>query len=169
MRVFITDLEAYNNGLLVGNWYTLPMGEDTLEECIQEVLTLGRKALKSSHNHEEYFITDWECDYKDIGEYENLEALNTLADEVEALDDYDMKRYTAMRDNGYSHEEALEGYDDVSLYEDTTLEDLAYMFVAEGLYGEINPSIINYIDYEAIARDLSFVYTEVNNDVIRVA
>jgi len=32
MRVFITDLEAYNNGELVGGWYSLPMNEDLLAE-----------------------------------------------------------------------------------------------------------------------------------------
>ena len=34
MRVYITDLEAYNNGHLVGAWYQLPMNEDLLVESI---------------------------------------------------------------------------------------------------------------------------------------
>jgi len=30
MKIYITDLEAYNNGHLVGEWYTLPISEDDL-------------------------------------------------------------------------------------------------------------------------------------------
>ena len=38
MRVYITDLEAYNNGHLVGDWYELPMSEEELSTAIAEVL-----------------------------------------------------------------------------------------------------------------------------------
>jgi hypothetical protein len=41
MRVYITDLEAYNNGYLVGDWYELPMGEEELSTAIAEVLNNG--------------------------------------------------------------------------------------------------------------------------------
>ena len=38
MRVYITDLEAYNNGHLVGSWYELPMSQEELAHAIQNEL-----------------------------------------------------------------------------------------------------------------------------------
>jgi antirestriction protein len=38
------------------------------------------------------------------------------------------------------------------------LEELEEQFEEEGLFGEINPSIINYIDYKTISRDLACDY-----------
>ena len=169
MKIYITDLEAYNNGHLVGEWYTLPMGEDSLAECNEDVLYNGRKICEHTHHHEETFITDWECDYMEIGEYDDIYKLNMIAQELESLHEYDMKRYTALRGHGYSHKEALQGYEDVDLYEDTTLTELAEQFVEDGYYGEIHNAIRNYIDYEAIARDLAYDYNEVDGDIVRVA
>ncbi len=41
-----------------------------------------------------------------------------------------------------------------------SMSDLAEHFVDEGLYGPIPESLAYYIDYEAIARDLSVEYSE---------
>jgi len=38
--------------------------------------------------------------------------------------------------------------------------ELAEQFVDEGLFGEIPTAIANYLDYDAIARDLGSDYTE---------
>jgi len=46
------------------------------------------------------------------------------------------------------------------------MEDWAYEMVEEGLFGEINERIINYIDYEKLARDISmdgYIYSEKYN------
>ena len=48
----------------------------------------------------------------------------------------------------------------VDIYEDMSMRDLAENFVDEGLYGEIPENCRFYIDYEAIARDLAFDYSE---------
>lgn len=49
---------------------------------------------------------------------------------------------------------------DVDVYQDMTLNDLAYQFVDEGLFGDIPDQFTSYIDYDAIARDLGCDYTE---------
>lgn len=49
---------------------------------------------------------------------------------------------------------------EVDIYEVESLKELAEQFVDEGLFGEIPPSIANYLDYDAIARDLGMDYTE---------
>lgn len=168
MKVYITDLAAYNNGFLIGKWIDLPMNEDDLQDEIKAVLREGAYACEEDE-HEEIFITDYECDYMDIGEYDSLDELNQIAEEMADLSEYDLKRYTAMRDAGYEHETALNQYEDVDLYENMSMLDLAYQFVDEGLFGEIPDHLQNYIDYDAIARDLSYDYVAVNGDIVRVA
>jgi Antirestriction protein (ArdA) len=49
---------------------------------------------------------------------------------------------------------------DVDLYELDSLRDLAEQFVEDGLFGEIPERLQNYLDYDAIARDLGFDYSE---------
>ena len=53
---------------------------------------------------------------------------------------------------------------DVDLYELDSMKELAEQFVEEGLFGEIPEALQNYIDYEAIARDLSMDYSEIRID-----
>jgi len=53
---------------------------------------------------------------------------------------------------------------DVDLYELDSLKDLAEQFVEDGLFGEISASIQNYLDYDAIARDLGTDYSEISID-----
>lgn len=49
---------------------------------------------------------------------------------------------------------------DMTIYHHRNLEDLAYDFVSEGLYGEVPEDLQFYVDYEKIAIDLSFEYTQ---------
>jgi len=170
MKLFITDLEAYNNGHLVGEWITLPMEQNELAEAIENILYKGRFECNHTDHHEEYFITDFECDYMDVEEYSDPFTLNSIAEELGQLDEYDLKKYTALRGHGYDHKYSISNYEDVDMYEESDLEDVAEHMVDEGLFGTIPDSLKNYIDYAAIARDLSYDgYTEIGDDVIRVA
>lgn len=63
-------------------------------------------------------------------------------------------------------ENALDSLDNMTFYEGYTMEDLAEELVEEGVFGDIPESIACYIDYAAIARDLSFDYTETSKGVI---
>lgn len=48
----------------------------------------------------------------------------------------------------------------MDVYQLDSLKELAEQFVDEGLFGEIPTSIQNYLDYDAIARDLGMDYAE---------
>lgn len=48
----------------------------------------------------------------------------------------------------------------VDIYDVESLRELAEQFVDEGLYGDIPQSLQYYIDFDAIARDLSVEYSE---------
>ena len=49
---------------------------------------------------------------------------------------------------------------EIDLYEMNSMKELAEYFIDEGLFGDIPTHLENYIDYQAIAYDLSMDYTE---------
>ncbi|QBF30077.1 antirestriction protein ArdA [Thalassococcus sp. S3] len=63
---------------------------------------------------------------------------------------------------GYAFDPADDDPDglDVDIYPVSSLRELAEHFVEEGLFGEISEQLGRYLDYDAIARDLSVDYTE---------
>lgn len=85
---------------------------------------------------------------------------------LEACDDWDddqkRKVIIAVGECGYSFDLASGDPDDfdVDLYEIDSLRELAETFVDEGLFGDIPERIRNYLDYDAIARDLGMDYSE---------
>lgn len=53
---------------------------------------------------------------------------------------------------------------DIDVYEIDTMRELAERFVDDGLFGDIPQHLENYIDYDAIARDLSYDYAQTQID-----
>ena len=174
MNIYLTDLQAYNEGFLVGKWITLPLTPFELQQAISEILTQGEVEC-DSEDHEEIFITDYESELL-IGEYDSISRLNELAQTMQNFTDTDYLKLRCLSSEGYNErkviEEGLDKYD-VEIYDyrsnssfTDTFELLAQDFVNDGLFGEIPTSLEHYIDYEAIARDLRFDYTEVETNVI---
>ncbi|HDN2514149.1 TPA: antirestriction protein ArdA [Clostridioides difficile] len=155
MRVYIANLGKYNEGELVGDWFTPPIDWDDLKERI---------GLNSEY--EEYAIHDWELPF-DISEYTSIEYINRLCSMAEELESMDIGE--ALRDiqNAFfsSFKELYDNKDDIICYpECDDMTDVAYYLIDEcGSLGEIPSSIQRYIDYEAYGRDLeingSFVIT----------
>ncbi len=50
----------------------------------------------------------------------------------------------------------MDRYEDVILYAEESLEDVAYSLVEDRCFGPVGDGLSNYIDYAAIARDLSY-------------
>jgi hypothetical protein len=160
MKVFLTDLAAYNNGELVGKWLELPMSEDELQNSIKEVLKDG----------EEYFITDYECDYMRVEEYSNIQELNEIAEQMSELDEDEIKIVNFLMTYGYAGnlDEALENIENVRIYEDMTMEDIAEQYIEECYNLDDMPSIIaNNIDYKSIAVDMEIEgnYQKIDSDI----
>ena len=179
LKIYITDLEAYNNNHLVGEWYELPMNKDLLAESIENVLNAGKKACKSTHYHEEVFITDYEAEIS-IEEYDDIYKLNEIAEIIENYSKDDLQKFKFLSHEGYDEKEIIKtGIDnyEVKIYDFSdntsftdTFELLAIQFVDDGLYGEIPKSLEFYIDYEKIARNLRMDYSEFDTNIIgRVA
>lgn len=159
LKIYLTDLAAYNCGALVGKWITMPMEEIELHQVINEVLSEGEIAV-NGENHEEWFISDFEwenIDLFDVEEYENIFELNSKLLLLQELDPNQMKRVKFILDEQYTYdiEDAILKAEDVIVYENTTLEDVAYDLIQDCYDIESLPSIITTnIDYSGIASDL---------------
>lgn len=157
MKIYITDLAAYNEGHLVGDWYTLPMNEDMLAEAIEDVLRDGKRVCGDTDFHEEYFITDFECDYMNIEEYADIQELNQIAEKMEDLDDDQIVAINLMIENGLVNntDEAIEHIDDMRNTGETKMEDIAYNYIQEcGMLEGMPENLQCYFDYESFGRDL---------------
>lgn len=77
MEIYLTNLGMYNEGTLHGEWFELPMD---IEEALKKI-GIGSKRHDGSV-YEEWFITDYIAPFQ-IGEYDNLEKLNDIAEELE--------------------------------------------------------------------------------------
>lgn len=172
LQIYLTDLQAYNEGHLVGCWISLPTSSSNLAYALSEILSEGEH-ICHTENHEEYFITDYEWDdtcFFEIGEYDNLGDLNTKCELLDELQTYQRKAVAFLLSEGIvaNLEEAIAKADDVHVYENQTLEDVAYDLIHE-CYNihELSPLIANHIDYAGIARDLEYdgCYFERDGDV----
>jgi len=128
----------------------------------------GKLRNSSGWPVEEFEIQFIEGEHIDAKLFEALRVhQGTFAAFLEAVDEWDdeekVKTIIAVGEVGYKFKLGTDTPDwpDMDLYEMDSMRDLAIHFVDEGLFGEIPESIENYIDYDAIARDLSIDYSEV--------
>lgn len=83
IKIFLTNLHKYNDGILCGEWLKLPVPAEKLDEVLERIGIDGE--------YEEYFITDYEAPFANltIREYASIAELNEFArrlDEVEVWD-----------------------------------------------------------------------------------
>ena len=79
MNIYLTNLGKYNEGELTGEWVKLPVSDEELQEVF--------KRIGINKEYEEYFITDYECDFYEIGEYESISTLNEMAEKIDNLNE----------------------------------------------------------------------------------
>ena len=148
MAVYIANLGKYNEGYLVGAWFTFPIDEEDVKEKIG-----------LNEQYEEYAIHDTDNFPIAIGEYVSIEELNEMYEMIEELPDYIVDCLDEFISHYGTLEEVVEHKDDIYYYPDCeTMTDVAYYYIDElQALGDIPPSLQNYIDYEAYGRDLDMV------------
>lgn len=150
IKIYLTNLGKYTEGELVGEWLELPATSEEIEAC--------KERIGINAQYEEYFITDFECDVNGVtvGEYDNLEELNELAENLADFDEYRAHVFGWCISNGYSMEEAVNCSEDYTVYEDCTdMSDVAYQVAEElGYLASIPEHLQYYFDYEKLGRDL---------------
>lgn len=159
VKVYITNLGKYNEGYLIGKWVELPASDEEIEEVLKEI--------GINQEYEEYFITDYECDFSGIAvnEYSSIDELNRIAEILNELDEDEIKICGAIMENeGCSIEEAISRKDDkliISLDENELNDNinLAENYI-EQVYGDVSymdkETLVRYFDFESFGRDLAY-------------
>ena len=135
MKVYVANLGRYNEGELVGAWFTPPIDEEEMAERI------GLNELPF-----------------DVDEYTPISEINRLCEaiqEIEGTPIYnELKEIQGMWFS--SLEELLENKEDIHCYSDCdSMEDVARYYVEEtGQLGEVPSNLQNYIDYQSLGRDM---------------
>ena len=144
MQIYIANLGKYNEGELVGAWFTPPVDYEEVSERIG----LNGK-------YEEYAIHDYELPF-DIDEYTSLEEINRMCQMVEELPTEIQNELKELQSYFGSMEELYDHADDIILYSDCDdMTDVAYHYMEEtGALNEIPSYLQTYFDYEAFGRDL---------------
>jgi len=169
LNIFVNTWGNYNeNGADGGEWITLPMDPDALEEELKKI------SDAMGDFDPEYCIHDYEwtteIEPRDISEYENITALNEELQELDGLDEWDQKEIAAaMEAFGYDFKEAHERQQRgcFVFYAGQDLQEVAEQIADECYLYNAPEFLARYFDYDAFARDLSFDgYTETSHGVI---
>ena len=126
MQVYVANLGKYNEGELVGAWFTPPIDFDDLAEKIG-----------LNNEYEEYAIHDYELPF-DVDEYTPIAEINRLCEGISELEGTAIYK------------------DDIISYSDCdSMEDVARFLIEEsGQLSEVPANLQNYIDYQALGRDM---------------
>ncbi len=174
LRIYLTDLQAYNEGHLVGKWIELPISPNKLSQAISEVLSEG-ESISGTEHHEEWFITDYEWDEVEVFEVDEYADLTELCKRLERLETLEADQHMAVAfllAEGLANDfdDAVVKAADVMIHKNKEMVDIAYDLIQDNYsIHELSPIIAKHIDYEGIASELEEdgTYWEVNNDVFK--
>ena len=167
LNLFVNTWGNYNtNGADGGQWITLPMDPDELQEVLEHI------AAAMGDNDPEWAIHDYEwvsdVELGDVHEMDSITEWNERCQEAYDLEEWEAEEIAAaMEAFGYTFPEALERQQrgSFTLYAGMDLEEVAEELINECY--DLPEFALRYFDYEAFARDLSYDgYTETKYGVI---
>ena len=167
LNIFVNTWGNYNeHGADSGEWITLPMEPEELEEVLENI------AAAMGDNDPEWAVHDYEwtteIEMDEISEHENIQDLNKKCLEIAELEEWESEEIAAAIDAfGYTFAEAMDRQQRgcFIFYSGLDLEELAEELINECY--DLPEFALRYFDYKAFARDLSFDgYTETKYGVI---
>ena len=167
LNLFVNTWGNYNvNGADGGQWITLPMEEEELQEVLENIAALMKD------EDPEWFINDYEwtidMELGDVHEMDSIIEWNERCQEADNLEEWEAEEIAAaIEAYGYTFAEALDRQQRgcFIFYRGQDLEEVAEDLINECY--DLPEFALRYFDYEAFARDLSFDgYTETKYGVI---
>ena len=162
-RVFIVALKRYAElGADVGAWFTLPVDIEEVEE-----------RLNIEYGNDELAIHDIDDTRIPLGEYENLEDLNSACEELLNLsEDYITVMYQVMKDCGLALDDYIEKVKDGDIIIWFGCDDMADVVSRlEEVCGDFDiDTYKRYFSYESYGRDLeiSGQYSDTSLGIVEV-
>jgi antirestriction protein len=158
LNIFVNTWGNYNeNGADGGEWLSLPMDENELDENLERI------AEQMGDPDPEWAIHDyeWACEWMgfEISEYDNIHELNECIGKLNDLDEWEQKIYLAIIEIWGHDESTLDHLDNYNLYEGINNDyDLGYYWAVESGCYDLNKMghLANYFDYESFGRDIAF-------------
>lgn len=157
-KIFVVNLNSYNNGRTRGKWYDLPV----------DFRQIQRDLLLDEEHGEEYAIHDFENFYGyKVGEYSSIKELNEYAEKLEEISDIDhLKDFLEI----YSIEDIIDSRDDLEFVEANDDEDLAQELIEQmgGIETLGVETLQRYFNFSAYGRDLAISdYSKTSHGYIR--
>jgi hypothetical protein len=153
MKIFITNLAKYNEGILKGEWVCLPNDEMKLQTKINNILG----------SDEEFFISDYEAPFI-IGEFDNISELNEFAEQLDGIQERDGVIEAISKDvlgDGYPRDELIRVLSEREYYvvDDVWTESDLAVKVDESLLpfdyqAAETAGVSGYIDWDAVGREM---------------
>ena len=84
INVCLQNLGKYNEGELVFKWVSLPATQEEIKSALTEI--------GINEQYEEFMIADYEAPFS-IGEYDNINRLNEIAEKLSELEIVDFSNY----------------------------------------------------------------------------
>jgi antirestriction protein len=158
LNIFINTWGNYNeNGADGGEWVTLPMDTDELQEKLESIAENMGDMDPEFAIHDYEWTCDWEGD--EISEYDNIEELNEYCQKLSELSEYESLVYSAAVEIWGKKYVDLDNLEEYNLYTDIKDNyDLGYYWAVESGCYDLDKMghLSNYFDYEGFGRDIAF-------------
>lgn len=156
ISIYISNLGKNNEGSIqIGEWLRLPVPMDKLNDALARI--------GINDQYQEYFITDWESPLAnlEINEFTSISEVNELAEQLEALSDWDYEKLAAVLEAEDPSSVAgilaliqeLDDFDLIPEIEDET--NLGEYYAEECCIFNGLPEVVQrYFDYSAYGREI---------------
>ena len=155
IKIFLTNLGKYNDGILCGEWLKLPVPAEKLDEVLERIGIDGE--------YEEYFITDFEAPFSNlsISEYASIAELNEFAERLDEVEVWDFDKLCAVLEMESPAGIAgildiIEHLDEFDLLAEVENDEDLGRYYAEELctLDGIPEHLRSYFDHESYGRDI---------------
>lgn len=150
IKGYITNLGKYNEGELIGKWIDFPISEEELKNVLKEI--------GINEKYEEYFITDYENNIFNFGEYTSIGEINRIVGQYKELCECQNDEVIKALIDNYNGDldDVRNALDRLTIYHNVDdMEDVARIYIEETDFLLNVPKIISeYFNYEKFGERL---------------